>query len=366
MKLAEQYEKPEFITDDPVQFPRRFGYKCSQEIVGFIAAWLAYGNRKAILSTCEKLCKEMERLTPYMYIKNMGWRKYIDSEEPLYRFFKEKDFADLCRALKEIYDNNEDMEEALSKNYTRTMGATDYLDALISLFPGVKGIPQDSKSACKRLNMFLRWMCRRNSPVDLGIWSFIPQSSLLIPLDTHVATVGRQLGLITGKGDSMNTVLELTTNCRNVYPLDPCKCDYALFGYGVNNKNQERIMKKLLRKLFLYLFKEDFQRMKALERDLKGLIHRQKCATSLAEVRAERIRKLLGNIDVSVDVHQRSGNWAVVSLQGGKTDYIKFVDLDQRSIREISAFLRQFDRQNVKIDANPFDRQMLNEEIYRI
>lgn len=60
MKLAEQYEKPEFVADDPVQFPRRFGYKCSQEIVGFIAAWLAYGNRKAILSTCEKLCKEME------------------------------------------------------------------------------------------------------------------------------------------------------------------------------------------------------------------------------------------------------------------------------------------------------------------
>lgn len=125
-------------------------------------------------------------------------------------------------------------------------------------------------------------------------------------------------------------------------------------------------MKKLLRKLFLYLFKEDFQRMKALERDLKGLIHRQKCATSLAEIRAERIRKLLGNIDVSVDVHHHSGSWAVVSLQGGKTDYIKFVDLDQRNIREISAFLRQFDRQNVKIDANPFDRKMLNEEIYQI
>lgn len=125
-------------------------------------------------------------------------------------------------------------------------------------------------------------------------------------------------------------------------------------------------MKKLLRKLFLYLFKEDFKRMKALERDLEGLIHRQKCATSLAEIRAERIRKLLGNIDVSVDVHHRSGSWAVVSLQGGKTDYIKFVDLDQRSIREISAFLRQFDRQNVKIDANLFDRQMLDKEIYQI
>lgn len=125
-------------------------------------------------------------------------------------------------------------------------------------------------------------------------------------------------------------------------------------------------MKKLLRKLFFWLFKEDFERMNKLESDLKGLIHRQKCATQEAEVRAERIRKLLGNIDVSVDVHQRSGSWAVVSLQGGKTDYIKFVDLDQRSIREIAFFLRQFDRKNVKIDANPFDRQMLNEEIYRI
>ena len=125
-------------------------------------------------------------------------------------------------------------------------------------------------------------------------------------------------------------------------------------------------MKKLLRKLFLYLFKEDFKRMKALEKDLEGLIHRQKCATSLAEVRAERIRKLLGNIDVSVDVHHRSGSWAVVSLQGGKTDYIKFIDLGSRDLMEIARFLRQYDRANVKIDASPFDRHMINEQIFRL
>lgn len=125
-------------------------------------------------------------------------------------------------------------------------------------------------------------------------------------------------------------------------------------------------MKKLLRKLFLYLFKEDFQRMKALERDLEGLIHRQKCATSLAEVRAERIRKLLGNIDVSVDVHHRSGSWAVVSLQGGKTDFIKFIDLGNRDMMDIAHFLRQYDRKNVKIDASPFDRHMINEQIFRL
>lgn len=125
-------------------------------------------------------------------------------------------------------------------------------------------------------------------------------------------------------------------------------------------------MKKLLRKLFFWLFKEDFQAMEKKCRDLDGLIHRQKCATQEAEFRAERIQKLMGNIDVSVDVHHRSGSWAVVSLQGAKTDYIKFVDLGNRDMMEIARFLRQYDRANVKIDASPFDRHMMNEEIYRL
>lgn len=125
-------------------------------------------------------------------------------------------------------------------------------------------------------------------------------------------------------------------------------------------------MKKLLRKLFFWLFKEDFQAMEKKCRDLDGLIHRQKCATQEAEFRAERIQKLMGNIDVSVDVHHRSGSWAVVSLQGAKSDYIKFVDLGNRDMMEIARFLRQYDRANVKIDASPFDRHMMNEEIYRL
>ena len=125
-------------------------------------------------------------------------------------------------------------------------------------------------------------------------------------------------------------------------------------------------MKKLLRKLFFWLFKEDFERMNKLESDLKGLIYRQKSATQEAEVHAARIKQLMGNIDVSVDVHHRSGSWAVVSLQGTKTDYIKFIDLGNRDMMEIARFLRQYDRANVKIDASPFDRHMMNEEIYQI
>lgn len=125
-------------------------------------------------------------------------------------------------------------------------------------------------------------------------------------------------------------------------------------------------IRQLMRKLFFWLFKEDVQAMEKRCRDLDNLIHRQKCATQEAEVRAERIRQLMGNIDVSVDVHHYSGSWAVVSLQGQKTDYIKFIDLDGRNMMDIARFLRQYDRANVKIDASPFDRHMINEQIYRL
>lgn len=121
-----------------------------------------------------------------------------------------------------------------------------------------------------------------------------------------------------------------------------------------------------MRELFSWLFKEDIETMEKRCRDLDGLIHRQKCATPEAEVRAERIRQLMGNIDVSVDIHHYSGSWAVVSLQGQKTDYIKFIDLDGRNMMDIARFLRQYDRANVKIDASPFDRHMINEQIYRL
>lgn len=124
-------------------------------------------------------------------------------------------------------------------------------------------------------------------------------------------------------------------------------------------------MKKLFRKLFFYLFQEDFKRMEKLERDLRGLIHRQKCATLEAETSAKRINQLIGNIDVSVDVHRRSGSWAVVSLRGQKMDYIKFIDLDGSNIVEIIEFLRQFEKDSVKIDAHPFDKHVINKEIYR-
>lgn len=243
IKLAEQYETAQFVNTDPVQFPSRYHDQKDVEIVGFIASWLAYGNRKAIIKTCDELLQAMSKysISPFDFIIN---GKYIQMSREfgvtvnLYRFYTYADFYDLCEALRDIYKHHSTLEEALfSKIQNRGLG-TDSLQALVDCFPNkVKGVPDNVNSACKRLCMFMRWMARKDSPVDLGVWRNFHPKYLLIPLDTHVARIGRELGLIRGKRDNMSTVLELTTVCREVFPLDPCKCDYALFGYGVNNKS---------------------------------------------------------------------------------------------------------------------------------
>lgn len=124
-------------------------------------------------------------------------------------------------------------------------------------------------------------------------------------------------------------------------------------------------MNKLLRRLFFWLFKEDFERMNKLESDLKRLTHRQKCATQEAEVHAERIRKLMGNIDISVNIHHRSNSWVVISLQSGQNDYIKFIDLRNQDVKEIAHFLRQYDREKHKSRCKPFERSIIANEIFK-
>lgn len=242
-ELAERYETHNFIVDDPVMFPSRYHKQVDIEIVGFIASWLAYGNRKAIIKTCETLFKEMLEYapSPYDFIMNQSYIKFSRNHpvnECLYRFYKYMDFYDLCESLRMIYKKHPTMETAMFDKLANRRKIGVYpIQSLIDLFPErVKGVPHDTKSACKRLCMFMRWMARKNSPVDLGIWRHLDPKYLLMPLDTHVARIGRQLGLITLKRNNMDTVLELTYNCRRVFPKDPCKCDFALFGYGVNNK----------------------------------------------------------------------------------------------------------------------------------
>lgn len=247
-QYAARYETPEFVLDDPVQFPRRFTNVRDIEIAGFIAQWLAYGSRKAFIKVVNQLFETMASYatSPYTFISEGYYyqmRKNYPDTQRLYRFFTYGNFYDLCEGLACVYRIYNTLEDAVlyEANRDKYNGCNiRYLIGLINVFfylrgKPIKGIPKDWSSACKRLNMFLRWMVRRNSPVDLGVWHFDP-NALLIPLDTHVARVARELGLITSKSNDMATVIQLSEVLRKVFPKDPARGDFALFGYGINNK----------------------------------------------------------------------------------------------------------------------------------
>ena len=232
---ADQYETEEFIRKDPVQFPRAMfntgGSIQDIEISAFIASWLAYGNRKQIIAKAHQL-HDLMRWQPLRYIQGKEWAVFLNDKRTLYRFYKWSDFAALCQRLESVY-----RVESRSMGQVITETEKSPLCAIIDLFQGVKGIPKTDDSACKRLCMFLRWMVRDNSPVDMGCWSdIISKRNLLIPLDTHVHSMALLLGLTKRKQEDMVTAKEITDKFRQVFPNDPSKGDFALFGYGINNK----------------------------------------------------------------------------------------------------------------------------------
>ena len=242
---ADRYETADFIKSDPVQFPRLTaqGLNLSHltekeqrrvETVAVITSWLAYGNRKQIIKTAAML---YDLVTEEGFLENQRHFQF-NSPNRLYRFFTWADFFDLCERLSLIYGKYGTLEScvlALSENP---------LDGLIQAFKGVKGFPKDKDSACKRLCMLTRWLVRQDSPVDLGIWTSFDTADLIIPLDTHVHRMAQELGLTRFRCADMRASLEITKALREVFPDDPTKGDFALFGYGVehqrNNLNDNK------------------------------------------------------------------------------------------------------------------------------
>ena len=237
-RWAEQYETAEFIQSDPVQFPHRYDSRVNIEISAFVTAWIAWGSRKQIIQKADFIDREIFKCAPFHYImgtdyeyKKQDWNQYKGDKTNFYRTFTYADFHDLCARLFDVYTAAESMEAALLKSDKKP------LEALQSLFGDVKGIPNmETKSGCKRLCMFLRWMCRRNSPVDFGLWTICDPRNLIIPLDTHVHKQALRLGLVTRRTPDLQTAIEITDRFAEIFPDDPTKGDFALFGYGVNNK----------------------------------------------------------------------------------------------------------------------------------
>lgn len=241
-RWAEQYETAEFIKSDPVQIPHRYDSRVNIEISAFVTAWIAWGNRKQIIKKADFIDREIFKGEPYHYIvgntvergNRPEWEQYKGSTDCLYRTFTFGDFHDLCARLYDVYTSAENMEAAIKKAH-ETNGETA-LATLQSLFGSVNGIPDfEMQSACKRLCLFLRWMCRKGSPVDFGLWDVCDPRNLIIPLDTHVHKQAIRLGLTKRRTPDLCTAIEITDRFAEIFPDDPTKGDFALFGYGVNN-----------------------------------------------------------------------------------------------------------------------------------
>lgn len=243
---VEQYNRPDFITLDPISIPHRFSKKEDIEISGFFAATLAWGQRKTIINKCVELFKMMDN-SPHDFLIN-------HNEEDLKPFlrFKHRTFNDVdtlyfIHFLSWFYKNHHSLEEAFLLGQTGDLNAMErMLNKFQELFFSLPDSPSRTrkhiaapvrKAACKRINMYLRWMVRNDANgVDFGLWRKISPSQLICPCDLHVDRVGRKLGLISRKQTDWQTALELTEKLREFDPIDPVKYDFALFGLGVEEK----------------------------------------------------------------------------------------------------------------------------------
>ena len=241
-----RYNQPNFIENDPIQIPHRFTKLQDIEIMGFWVAMLAWGNRKTIINSANRLIDLMDG-APYDFIKNHKEEdraKFVDFK---HRTFQYTDTLYFLEFFQHFYKNNASLESAFSqfiKEDDEHIG--NGLKGFHELFFSLENAPKRTrkhvatpirKSTCKRLNMFLRWMVRPNDTgVDLGLWKNIKTSQLLMPLDVHVDRIARCFNLIERKQTDWKTVLELTETLKQFDANDPVKYDFALFGIGVEEK----------------------------------------------------------------------------------------------------------------------------------
>jgi uncharacterized protein (TIGR02757 family) len=238
------YNHFDFIENDPICIPHRYKTKQDIEIMGFFAAILAWGQRKTIISNCLKLDHYFDS-QPFLFIQESSFQSIEKIPHFVHRTFNTEDLFGILKLLKEIYSKYHSLEEIFFpshlENHTIEQGLIRFRkyvqESDLTKPRTLKHIATPEKnSACKRLNMYLRWMVRKDeNGVDFGIWKNIQAKDLICPLDVHVLNISKKLNILdpNAKAD-WKTSLELTAKLRIFDPHDPVKYDYALFGLGVN------------------------------------------------------------------------------------------------------------------------------------
>ena len=221
---AETYNDPAYFREDPIAFPARFaemekrGTRCLKDIetAAVFASHFAWGRRAMIVRDCTRLFDHMD-WKPYDYVMRGEWRNDGTS---IHRTVKWSEVAAICSRLKDIYERVDSLE-----GFTLEMFRT-----------GVFGQKPDPRAPGKKINMMRRWMVRDDGKVDLGVWKNTSPAELLIPLDVHVYDTAAAIGLTSRKQKDIVTVREITDAFSEIFPGDPCKGDFALFGYGVTHQ----------------------------------------------------------------------------------------------------------------------------------
>jgi uncharacterized protein (TIGR02757 family) len=243
---VEQYNQPDFIKEDPISIPHRFSLKQDKEISGFFASIFAWGNRRIIINKTTELMKRMDN-APHQFITQHQER---DREKLLgfvHRTFNDTDLLYFVEFLQQHYLRYGSLEDAFTRSMKK--GDTNVENALrgfYNYFFSLEYVPQRTtkhiatparKSSCKRINMYLRWMVRKdNGGVDFGIWQQIKPHQLICPIDLHVARVAKRFQLLDRPQTDWLAAVELTDYLKKLDPEDPAKYDFALFGLGVVEK----------------------------------------------------------------------------------------------------------------------------------
>ena len=245
---VKQYNKIDFIEKDPICIPHQFKKQQDIEIAAFFAAIFAWGNRTTIIHKGKELMQRMNN-APYDFCLHHTPKDLKQILGFVHRTFNDTDALYCIEFFKQHFSKNHSLETAFFTNQITGEKIKTVQAALTHFqcyFMSLEDAPRRTQkhvsspvsgSTCKRLNMFLRWMIRKDQHgVDFGIWNSIQPSALIIPIDVHVARISRTMGILNRPQTDWQAALELTDYCRTLDPKDPAKYDFALFSLGVIEK----------------------------------------------------------------------------------------------------------------------------------
>ncbi|MBR5200931.1 MAG: TIGR02757 family protein [Alistipes sp.] len=241
-RLHDRYNNESFIEADPISVPHSFTNTVDREIAGFLAATIAWGNRRAIVQSAHRMMRYMDN-APEDFVRNATQSDMEYLRTYVHRTFNGVDFQDFVRGLRHIitkwgsvgnyfesrYEEHGDLRPVFS-DFRRDFFAVEHDAHCEKHLSSI-----DKGAACKRLCMYLRWFVRHDDRgVDFGLWRRIPMSALYMPLDIHTGRMGRNLGLLGRKQSDWKAVEELTASLRELHVDDPVRYDYSLFGLGIS------------------------------------------------------------------------------------------------------------------------------------